>query len=99
MMGVDYDLFWTLNPSSLEPFIKAFKLRQEYIDTLSWSMGQYVQLAVASIMDSKVKYPEKPVSSTRQLSEKEQIELFRMKMIERMRIVNQRFKESDSDVE
>lgn len=62
MMGVDYDLFWTLNPKSLSPFVKAFDLKQKYDDTLAWKQGAYIKVAIASALDKNAKYPEKPFS-------------------------------------
>jgi hypothetical protein len=63
MIGVDYDLFWRLNPKSLKPFIKAFTLKQEQEDVLQWTLGLYVQRAIGSCFDKNAKYPEKPFSS------------------------------------
>jgi hypothetical protein len=61
MIGVDYDLFWTLNPKSLSPFIKAFELKQDYEDELAWRLGAYVKVAITSSLGDS-KYPEKPFS-------------------------------------
>lgn len=63
MMGVDYDLFWTLNPKSLQPFIKAFELKQKNNDTMAWQFGQYVRMAIASVLSKDGKYPQKPILS------------------------------------
>lgn len=60
MIGVDYDLFWELNPKSLSPFIKAFKLKQNYDDSMNWSLGRYFQVAVASVLSKETKYPSEP---------------------------------------
>lgn len=60
-MGVDYELFWTLNPKSLSPFVKAFSLKQEYNDTLAWQYGMYVRLAIGSSFSKDSKYPSKPL--------------------------------------
>lgn len=60
MIGVDYDLFWTLNPKSLSPFIKAFNLKQEYDDSMAWRQGAYIKMAIASALDKRTKYPNKP---------------------------------------
>lgn len=62
MIGVDYDLFWTLNPKSLSPFIKAFEMKQDYDDEQSWRLGAYIRLAIASSLSKDNKYPEKPFS-------------------------------------
>lgn len=60
MIGVDYDLFWTLNPKSLSPFIKAFTMKEEYDDSFAWRLGAYIKLAVVSSLGNEAKYPEKP---------------------------------------
>lgn len=62
MMGVDYELFWTLNPKSLSPFVKAFELKQKYHDFMAWNMGNYILEAIASSMSKNAKYPSKPHS-------------------------------------
>lgn len=62
MIGVEYDLFWTLNPKSLSPFIKAFSLRQKYDDSVAWQSGAYIRMAIASCMDKGILYPKKPFS-------------------------------------
>ena len=60
MIGVDYDLFWTLNPKSLQPFVKAFSLKQKYDDAYLWSLGAYVRVAVASVLSKSANYPTSP---------------------------------------
>lgn len=62
MIGVSYDVFWTLNPKSLSHFIKAFEYKQAYDDTLAWQQGNYIRLAIASVMAKNAKYPEHPAS-------------------------------------
>lgn len=62
MIGVEYDLFWTLNPKSFASFVKAFELKREYQDYNNWSLGMYIRSAVASVLDSKNKYPETPLT-------------------------------------
>jgi len=61
MIGVDYDLFWTLNPKSLFPFTKAFSLKREYDDYKLWTAGLYIRSAVASVLNKSAKYPQKPI--------------------------------------
>jgi hypothetical protein len=61
MIGVDYDLFWTLNPKSLSPFVKAFSLKQKYDDAIAWSQGIYIRMAIGSCLSKNTKYPEKPM--------------------------------------
>lgn len=93
MMGVNYDLFWTLNPKSLTPFIKAFDLKKKYDDEIAWTNGIYIQRAVASCLNgAKSKYPDKPrmaksieknvVMTPKQIKEK---------MFTQMKIINSRF--------
>lgn len=66
MMGVDYELFWTLNPKSLSPFVKAFELKQKYHDFMEWNMGNYILEAIGAVFaKSGGKYPNKPHFETR----------------------------------
>lgn len=60
MMGVDYNLFWTLDPKGLSPFIKAFFMKQKYEDVMAWQQGLYIRMAIASCLDKSSKYPTKP---------------------------------------
>lgn len=62
MLGVDYDLFWTLNPKSLAPFVKAFELKQNYDDRLAWQFGAYIRYSIASTLSKGAKYPQQPFS-------------------------------------
>lgn len=107
MMGVEYDLFWTLTPKSLSPFFKAFELKQtmnqEMMDVEAWQHGVYIQMAVASIMDSKNEYPKEPFSIinkkkslVHQLSKTEQLKEM---MMERMFIVNSQFEEEGETID
>lgn len=104
MMGVDYDLFWTLNPKSLAPFIKAFELSQRNEDRLAWQSGQYIKLAIGSSMSNKVKYPKEPFmgwgenekvvvedTATRKMKKIKQT------MMERMGILNSRFEQKSGE--
>lgn len=63
-MGVDYNVFWTLNPRKLKPFEKAYEMklesRQNSMNLEAWLKGLYTQHAVASIMSKRAKYPQKP---------------------------------------
>lgn len=94
MIGVDYELFWTLNPKSLSPFIKAFELRQKYDDAMAWNIGKYVRVAIGSCLSKSVKYPVKPDlqnSVTKEMSPQE----IKSKMMEQMKIINTRFRKED----
>lgn len=65
-IGVDYVLFWSLNPKRLEPFIEAFKqkmkLRQEEMNVQTWMTGMYVTHAIASCFGKNHQYPNSPIS-------------------------------------
>lgn len=74
MIGVDYDLFWSLNPKSLKPFIKAFSLKEQHQDRMLWIEGMYIRMAVASTLNKSAKYPTKPYfdkTKKREMSPKE----------------------------
>ncbi len=60
MTGVSYETFWELTPKTLEPFTKAFKLKQEYDDTCAWQFGFYVRLAIGDAFSKQSVYPKKP---------------------------------------
>lgn len=62
------DLFWTLNPKRLHPYLEADKLKQEKRDAEMWRMGMYIQNAVAVAIDkvlngrkSVLEYMDKPI--------------------------------------
>lgn len=61
MIGVDYNLFWELNPKTLYPFVKAFHLKQKYDDMVAWQHGFYVMKAISCNFSKQEKYPQKPV--------------------------------------
>lgn len=61
MIGVDYNLFWTLCPNTYKPFTRAFERKLEMEDEALWRQGVYNRLAVASVMSNKCKYPEQPI--------------------------------------
>ncbi len=88
MIGVDYDLFWTLNPKSLSPFIKAFELKQKYDDAMAWRSGAYIKMAIASSLAKGNKYPTKPFSDTgsREMTPQE----IKEKMMANAEIINAR---------
>lgn len=58
-MGVSYDLFWSLTPFKLKPFIKAYELRQRDRDREMWLQGAYVYKAIESFVPILVTIPEK----------------------------------------
>jgi hypothetical protein len=96
MMGVDYELFWKLNPKSLSPFVKAFSLKQKYQDTMAWQSGQYIKLAITSSFNKESKYPNKPFMSVEK--EKPAVcdsEAIKSRMFSQMEILNKRFRKED----
>lgn len=102
MMGVDYELFWTLNPKSLEPFVKAFELKQQYDDTIAWLGGIYVRYAIASSFNKEIKYP----MDTLLESHKKDIEtddseirqqIIKERFLKQARQLNSRFKKGGAD--
>lgn len=100
MMGVEYDLFWTLNPKSLTPFIRAFELKNEYEDRLMWQNGLYVRMAIATLFDKKAKYPEQPLSVPKRVVDEEVESNYKMNkikraMLERMTIVNHQLEKKE----
>ena len=67
-LDMSEDLFWTLNPKRLRPYIEADKMKQENRDAEMWRMGMYVQNAVAVAVDkvlngrkSVLEYMDKPI--------------------------------------
>lgn len=97
MIGVDYELFWTLNPHSLSPFIKAFELKNNHNDLENWRLGIYIREAVKSALDNKVKYPKEPFSYKIRLENDSELQgkLNNQKVkhliMKRTRILNKRF--------
>ena len=94
MIGVDYDLFWTLTPKSLSPFVKAFRLKQEYEDAQAWRLGGYIKMAIASSFSKNAKYPEKPLSMADKVIEAP-MEVIKDKFLRHMKEVNRRFGKED----
>lgn len=61
LYGVSYELFWHLNPQKLIPFRNAFQKKVDLYNQNAWLQGQYIRLAVGSVLNGKkCKYPEKP---------------------------------------
>ena len=64
-IGVDYELFWSLTPGKLDPFVKAYENTQknslEKINYSAWLNGIYVTYSIAAVMGENVEYPEKPL--------------------------------------
>lgn len=99
MIGVDYDLFWTLNPKSMKPFVKAFELKQEHENQIAWLQGMYIRLAIISAFNKESKYPNKPLTDEKKkakpkLSPAEEI---KQKMFRQMQIINSRFEKGEEN--
>ena len=92
MIGVDYELFWTLNPKSLSPFIKAFDLKQKYDDSSAWILGGYIQRAIASVLNKDSKYPQRPLSNSLTLDEESRKNEIKQKFLNRMELLNSRYR-------
>ena len=65
-IGVDYVLFWTLNPKKIEPFIEAHKQKQifwqEEVNFTAWLNGVYITNAIATCFSENHQYPNMPIS-------------------------------------
>jgi hypothetical protein len=72
-IGIDYNLFWDLNPTLLKPFFKAHQLKQDrYMQeqsTISYWNGIYVAHAISASFGSK--FPDKPLKLFKTLEEVE----------------------------
>lgn len=93
MIGVDYEFFWTLNPKSLMPFIKAFDLKQKYDDKVAWLNGLYVRMAILNSFTKNSKYPNNPLMSKEVniiTPEDKQNEIKR-KFLQQVELINTRF--------
>ena len=64
MYGCPYELFWTLNPTKLEPWRKKKeyedKQRAEVIDFFAWRIGYYNVQAMGVWWGKNSPYPQKP---------------------------------------
>ena len=99
--GVDYRLFWHLNPTKLKPFFEADKIklknRMSEIETSAYVNGIYVARAVGACFSKGSKYPEKPLGifdfdkrEQKELTE-EEIELAREKLIANLQLMQVNF--------
>lgn len=93
MMGVEYDLFWELDPKSLSPFVKAFSLKTRYDDTMAWQQGIYIRMAIASCLDKNVKYPKKPMIAEKVTKTKSvDNEQIKFNFLNHAQLLNKKFK-------
>lgn len=92
VMGMTEEYFWESNPRKMKPYIEAYKQKELLNDTNNWMLGQYIRSAIASSLDKKNKYPEKPhlqeiednrIIDGSQMSEEEQ-ELARQRIMKSM---------------
>lgn len=92
MIGVDYELFWTLNPKSLQPFIKAFDLKLEYDDLLAWKQGVYMKQAITSSFSKDGKYPAEPYTVLEKKRRERSTPKYIKSMVEaKAEVINMRF--------
>lgn len=102
-IGVSYELFWKLNPRLLKPFIKAREDTLQESNRLenfnAWRLGQYIQSAIGSCLDKKVKYPKMPFGEEAELNDPEKmnevVEQRAQMFAAQMEIFNQRFKNAE----
>ena len=82
-IGVDYDLFWSLNPRKLQAFVKSFKMKQkiktEYINFQTWLQGIYFGKALVASLDKNQEYFEEPIDFQKIKEQKSQEELMAMR--------------------
>ena len=83
--GVDFDLFWNLNPKTIKPFKKAYEQSERkevyMMRYQSWLSGIYVMSAISSCFGKgRQKYPKMPQfeeeSEDNKLSDAERFEAF-----------------------
>lgn len=67
-LGMTEELFWTLNPKRLQPYLEAYKIQQERRDAEMWRMGMYIYDAVRAATEnvlagrkSQLRYMDKPI--------------------------------------
>ncbi len=64
--GVDYELFWRLNPKRLKPFIKVYEQKQkqimERINFTAWLHGVYMTHAYAAVSTPNNRYLSEPIA-------------------------------------
>lgn len=65
---MSYQEFWEEDVELINYYHKAEEIRQTKINNQLWLQGIYIQMAIASCLDKKAKYPKQPFP----LTEKEQ---------------------------
>ena len=63
--GVEYDLFWRLNPILIKPFFEACSLSQkrqlDMGNTVAWLTGIYMLKAMDACFGKNKRYDDKPI--------------------------------------
>ncbi len=99
MMGVDYELFWSLDPNSLKPFVKAFSLKIEREDSIMWQHGMYIRMAVGSVLNEKNKYPEKPMLTMQKkelaLTDEQRKEMIKARFLAHAEMLNSKIRKEN----
>lgn len=59
-MGMSEELFWTMNPTKIKPYVEAERKKDIKHDYWNWMLGAYVKSSIASALDKHNKYSDKP---------------------------------------
>lgn len=85
LAGVEYSLFWELNPKKLEPFNEYYRLKQEnelkQLNFQTWLQGVYFQASIASAFDKNSQYYKEPLPLFEDNSEKSEEEEIKKKAL------------------
>lgn len=64
LWGIPYDVFFLLNPHTIRPFEKAYRIKcEDEADAMNhnaWLIGRYVCSSIAACFGKNKKYPESP---------------------------------------
>lgn len=83
-IGMSYTQFWDEDPQIVNYYIEAEKIRQQKLNNQLWIQGVYFQLAVASCLDKRCKYPRSPIPLSKEEQEqarKQREEAFKQRLI------------------
>ena len=68
--GIPYETFWKLNPRIMSIYQDAYnkRLQEKYedLDYAAWLNGMYVMNAIGSAFNKNSKYPEAPISKSKE---------------------------------
>lgn len=101
-IGIDYKLFWHLNPKKLKPFWEADKIRvQSHMienEAVSYMNGLYVAKAISACFSKGNKYPDKPIGilgekTQKEMTEEEKIEA-RLSLFESLKLMKTNFEKN-----